>query len=40
MFVVNPPWTLYKELEQAMPWLVEKLKQDDRAGFALKRREG
>ncbi|TCT01625.1 23S rRNA (adenine(2030)-N(6))-methyltransferase RlmJ [Paralcaligenes ureilyticus] len=35
MFVVNPPWTLYKELEQALPWLREKLGQDDNAGFTL-----
>lgn len=36
MFVVNPPWTLYRELQAAMPWLKEKLKQDDRASFSLK----
>ncbi|QAA93501.1 23S rRNA (adenine(2030)-N(6))-methyltransferase RlmJ [Pollutimonas thiosulfatoxidans] len=36
MFVINPPWTLHAELARAMPWLRDKLKQDDRADFSLK----
>jgi 23S rRNA (adenine2030-N6)-methyltransferase len=36
MFVINPPWTLHAELTRALPWLREKLKQDDRAAFTLK----
>ncbi len=37
MFVVNPPWTLHQELEQTLPWLRQKLAQDDRAAFTLTR---
>ncbi|AEC19522.1 hypothetical protein PT7_0982 [Pusillimonas sp. T7-7] len=36
MFVLNPPWTLHDELAVALPWLSEKLKMDDRAGYTLK----
>lgn len=36
MFVLNPPWTLHGELHKALPWLSQKLKLDDRAGFSLK----
>jgi len=36
MFVLNPPWTLHAELATTLPWLREKLKQDDRAAFTLK----
>ncbi|MDS1141450.1 23S rRNA (adenine(2030)-N(6))-methyltransferase RlmJ [Pusillimonas sp. SM2304] len=36
MFVLNPPWTLHDELAKTLPWLSEKLKLDDRAGFTLK----
>ncbi|MCC2595481.1 23S rRNA (adenine(2030)-N(6))-methyltransferase RlmJ [Pusillimonas sp. MFBS29] len=39
MFVLNPPWTLHDELAVALPWLSERLKIDDRAGFTLKRHE-
>ncbi len=35
MFIVNPPWTLPEALRQVMPYLVEVLGQDDKAGFAL-----
>ncbi|GAB2904733.1 23S rRNA (adenine(2030)-N(6))-methyltransferase RlmJ [Paralcaligenes sp. KSB-10] len=35
MFIINPPWTLYKELEQTLPWLSEKLAIDDRASYTL-----
>lgn len=39
MFVLNPPWTLHAELAATLPWLSEKLKQDDRAGFTLKQQQ-
>jgi 23S rRNA (adenine2030-N6)-methyltransferase len=35
MFVINPPWTLYKTLEDIMPWLVRVLGQDAGASFIL-----
>lgn len=35
MFVINPPWTLHKTLEDIMPYLVEVLGQDAGAGFTL-----
>ena len=35
MFIINPPWTLHKELEKTLPWLREKLAQDDRSSFTL-----
>lgn len=35
MFVVNPPYTLHAELKQALPWLVSKLGQDERANYTL-----
>lgn len=37
MFVVNPPYTLYACLEQALPWLAKTLAIDDRAGHTLTR---
>jgi len=37
MFIINPPYTLHDALQSALPWLAEKLAQDDRAGYALKR---
>lgn len=37
MFVVNPPWTLYGSLSEALPWLTEVLGQDARAGHTLTR---
>lgn len=33
MIVVNPPWTLQKEAETVMPWLVRELAQDSKASF-------
>lgn len=36
MFVLNPPWTLHDSLKSTLPWLVDTLKQDDRATFTLK----
>lgn len=38
VFVVNPPWTLYAELEATLPWLRDKLSLDDYARFALTRK--
>ena len=35
MFVVNPPWTLRKDLAAAMPWLADRLAQDERAGWRM-----
>lgn len=35
MFIVNPPWTLKAQLQDAMPTLVRLLGQDDGAGFTL-----
>jgi 23S rRNA (adenine2030-N6)-methyltransferase len=35
MFIINPPWTLHKALDEAMPWLAKTLAQDDRASFTL-----
>jgi len=35
LFVVNPPWTLPKTLQDVMPYLVETLGQDESAGFSL-----
>lgn len=37
MFVINPPWTLYDALAEALPWLSRELAQDDRAGHTLTR---
>jgi len=37
MFVVNPPYTLYERLEQALPWRAQTLALDDRAGYTLTR---
>lgn len=35
MFVVNPPWTLRESLANAMPWLTERLAQDERAAWRM-----
>ncbi|MBT9539517.1 23S rRNA (adenine(2030)-N(6))-methyltransferase RlmJ [Thiobacillus sp.] len=35
MFVINPPWTLHKTLEEIMPYLVKVLGQDAGAGYTL-----
>jgi len=35
MFVLNPPWTLHAVLQEVMPYLVQHLGQDGRAGFTL-----
>ncbi|MER1967269.1 23S rRNA (adenine(2030)-N(6))-methyltransferase RlmJ [Castellaniella sp. GW247-6E4] len=39
MFVINPPWTLYEELQAAMPWLRDRLAQDEHARHTLTRGE-
>ena len=36
MFVINPPWTLEKQLAESLPILVKALGQDSGAGFVLK----
>jgi len=35
MFVINPPWTLYDTLAEALPWLVENVGQDMHAAYEL-----
>ena len=35
LFMVNPPWTLPKKLEETMPYLTNALAQDDSAEFTL-----
>ncbi|WP_397473151.1 23S rRNA (adenine(2030)-N(6))-methyltransferase RlmJ [Pusillimonas sp.] len=37
MFVINPPYTLYERLQQALPWLSKVLAQDNRASHTLTR---
>jgi 23S rRNA (adenine2030-N6)-methyltransferase len=36
MFIINPPWTLEKQLADSLPILVNALGQDSNAGFTLK----
>ncbi|MCX5591946.1 23S rRNA (adenine(2030)-N(6))-methyltransferase RlmJ [Alcaligenes endophyticus] len=31
MFIVNPPWTLYQSLSEALPWLKAAMAQDNKA---------
>ena len=35
MFIVNPPWTLYQTLADALPWMVENIGIDDHSGYVL-----
>lgn len=35
VIVINPPWTLSKSMEVALPWLVTKLGVNDKAGFQI-----
>jgi 23S rRNA (adenine2030-N6)-methyltransferase len=35
MFIVNPPWTLFDTLAEALPWLVEHIGQDMQAAYEL-----
>jgi 23S rRNA (adenine2030-N6)-methyltransferase len=36
MFIINPPWTLEKQLTESLPILVKALGQNSGAGFVLK----
>lgn len=38
MFVINPPFTLHDQLQECLPYLVEKLGQYDGANFLLEQR--
>ena len=38
LFILNPPWTLYKTLQEVMPFLVKALGRDSGAGFVLEQR--
>lgn len=35
MLVINPPWTLWRAMEEALPWLVENLGATDEAFYRL-----
>ena len=35
MFIINPPWTLYDRLAEALPWLVETIGIDEHAAYTL-----
>lgn len=39
LFIVNPPWTLKKELAATLPWLTKALAQDKHATFSMKENE-
>jgi 23S rRNA (adenine2030-N6)-methyltransferase len=39
MFILNPPWTLYAELQQVMPYLVKALGQNGEGSFVLEHEE-
>ena len=39
LFILNPPWTLHKTLQEVMPYLVGVLGRDSAAGFVLEQRE-
>ena len=39
LFILNPPWTLHKTLQEVMPYLVKALGRNSAAGFVLERRE-
>ncbi|MDN3544797.1 23S rRNA (adenine(2030)-N(6))-methyltransferase RlmJ [Kinneretia asaccharophila] len=38
MFIANPPYTLYDELQECLPYLVERLGQYDGANFVLEQK--
>ena len=40
MFVINPPWTLKAELEESLPWLVQVLALDEKAGWTVESSNG
>ena len=35
MFLINPPWTLARQLEEIMPWLVQTLAQESGATYRI-----
>jgi 23S rRNA (adenine2030-N6)-methyltransferase len=35
MFIINPPWTMFDSLAEALPWLVENIGQDMHAAYEL-----
>jgi 23S rRNA (adenine2030-N6)-methyltransferase len=39
MFILNPPWTLHAELQQAMPYLVQVLGRNGEGSFVLEHEE-
>ena len=39
LFILNPPWTLHKTLQEVLPYLVKVLGRDAGAGFVLEQRE-
>jgi 23S rRNA (adenine2030-N6)-methyltransferase len=39
LFILNPPWTLFKTLQNVMPYLVKVLGRDSAAGFVLEHRQ-
>jgi 23S rRNA (adenine2030-N6)-methyltransferase len=39
MFILNPPWTLYAELQQVMPYLVKALGRNGEGSFVLEHEE-
>ncbi|AWD32377.1 Ribosomal RNA large subunit methyltransferase J [Candidatus Kinetoplastibacterium sorsogonicusi] len=36
VFIINPPWTLYKNLQESLPFLVKNLGQDKFSNYSLK----
>ncbi len=39
LFIINPPWTLHKKLQDVMPYLVKVMGRDSAADFVLEQRE-
>ena len=39
MFILNPPWTLYADLQQVMPYLVKMLGRNGEGSFVLEHEE-
>ncbi len=35
MIVINPPWTLYKDMQEALPWLAETLGEDRQGHYRI-----
>ena len=38
MFIINPPWTLGKTLQESLPWLANTLSQGEGSGFTLEQK--